>query len=483
MIIGCCRVSSREQQINSEALAQQIARVRPHCDRLIVEVQSGASRSRPKFKELESLIRSGEAKKIVCTRLDRLTRSLRQLQNFLDLVERYGVEVQCLDDDFDLTTATGRFHANIVGSVAEMESAMLSERVRHGWAYFRKQGKIHSPAFGYRVTAENKLEIDHDPFVCLIKGKQVLSRYQIARMLVDWYINPPEDGNGRKRRSLRRTIELLNEKFGIQVLTAHKGRNAHGQLRFSPAGLRDWLSNPALRGHTAYLKKRNGQRLPPSQWLVERDTHEPLITQSEAERIALILEGNKNQNFSGKSAQRFPASGLVRCLRCRGTCYTQSGNRGKTPGYNYYYQCSRWTTKACDQNRMIRIEKVESAIIEALVSEAEVIARGYEISQEDNPVTPPEVVELQQSLEALEKLPYNPAIEQSKAALKGQLEETLQRLYHSNVDRGQRALKLSALSDHQRWGSLGAEEKMQLFRYFVKAAWLDNGEIVRVDLH
>ena len=481
-VIGYCRVSSREQFVNSEALTQQKVRVRPHCDRLIVDVESGSSRRRPGFTEIEKLIAQGLVRKVVCTRLDRLTRSLAHLQRFLELVAANNVEVVCLDDNFDLTTATGRFHANIIGSVAEMEAAMLSERVKHGWAYFRQQKKIHSPPFGYRINGQNYLELDHEPFVCLIESRECFSRYQVARMLIDWYIDPPLDSNGRKRRSLRRVIELLNKTFGIQVLTTYKGRASYGALRFSASGLRDWLDNPVLRGHTAYLKKsnKNSQRKQKEEWLVERGTHEALITEDESRMIENFSRSNTFQNAKGQNKRKLPASGLIRCARCRGVCYSQSGSRGKQPGKNYYYQCHRWSSKACDQKTMIRVEKAEAAIVDALLKEAEELKQSYAIPEEGN-VIPPKVLELQASLEALERLPYNPALEESKAALQRQIQETYAQLQDSKLNQKERASQLRQIGDRAQWEAMDPDEKMVLFHHFVSAAWLESGEIIGVD--
>lgn len=473
MIIGYCRVSSREQQVNSDALEQQKNRVKPHCDRLILDVESGSSRKRPGFKELESLIVSGRCRMVICTRIDRLTRSLSHLQRFFDLVAQHDVLVKCLDDNFDLTTATGKFHANIIGSVAEMESSMLSERVKHGWAYFRQQRKVHSPPFGYRVNAENRLELDHEPFVCLIKPREELSRYQIARRLVEWYLAP--------KSSLRNAVKQLNEVFGIQVLTTHKGRCPHGSLRFSTAGLGNWLDNPALLGHTAYLKTKERRRLNKNEWLLEKNTHEPLITEAEEKAIAFKLKRNCFSSYENKTERRFPASGLVRCHLCGGSCYLQSGGGSKPKKYNYYYRCHRWGSRSCDQQKMVRTEKVEAAIIDALVKQARLIAADYHDSPNKTSINP-KVLELQKSLESLEKLPYNLAIEQSKTALRNEIRELKLAGDRTAIDKTDRELLLRGLSDRQFWENANPEDKAELFHYFIKNVWIDEGEVLSIDL-
>lgn len=217
MIVGYCRVSSREQLTNSEALAQQRARVAPYCDEIIEDIKPRTMVNRPGFERVKELVIAGVCKKIVCTRLDRLG-TLSMIPQVLELHNKYGCEIVCLDDEFNPSTATGRFHANIVASVAQMEVEMLSERVRHGINYFKSQGKTHSAPFGYRITRDNRLELDHEPYLCLLDSSKTLSRYDIARMIIGWYLNPPPDEKGRRRSSLIRTVQLLNETLGIQNL-------------------------------------------------------------------------------------------------------------------------------------------------------------------------------------------------------------------------------------------------------------------------
>lgn len=481
MIIGYCRVSSREQLANSEALKQQKARVEPHCDRIIVDITPRSTLSRPGWEEIKRLVISGECTKIVCTRIDRLG-TLTLIPQIIEFQTDYGCNIQCLDDDFDLSTATGRFHANIVGSVAQMEVEMLSERVRHGWSYFRKQKKIHSPAFGYRVNGENRLEVDHSPFVCLISSKKAYSRYQIARLLIEWYIDPPPDLKGRRRSSLQRVLELLNTTFGVQVLTTHKGRAAYGALRFSKGGLSGWFDNPALSGHTAYLKKRDGQRQKKKDWVIERNTHEPIITEAEAEAIARLKKTNRFQAHEPRTKRRFAISGLVKCKRCGAVCYLQSGSRGKQPGYNYYYQCQRWTIKACSNKKMVRVEKAEDALIDALVDRAEILADWYALG---DPIKkndfPPEILELQDSLDALERLPFNPAIEESKLQLQKQINEATILHSEENKQAIARDEMLAELNDRRFWSDADNDTKLKLYNAFASAIWVDDGEIVGVD--
>lgn len=482
MIIGYCRVSTKEQQLNSEALEQQKARVSPHCDRLIVDVESGRSPKRLGFAEIEVLIRRGQCTELVCTRIDRLTRSLGHLQKIIELASKHGCKIHCLDDKFDLSTAAGRFHANIIGSVAEMESAMLAERISHGMAYRRQQLKVNRAPFGYRLNAESRLELDREPFLCLLRTKEAYSRYQMARMLVGWFLDPPIDKNGVKRRSMRRAVAIYNEEFGLQYGKRTRAKQLF-DISFTAVGFGHWLKTPTICGHTVYGMQVGKKKQPRDKWQIIRNTHPRIVTEEEEAAIFDYLKKNKRQSFDPNTKKPRALTGLLRCARCGAMLRLESSARGKTPGRNYYYRCPRYEERSCTVRKMIRIEKAERAIVDALVDRAEKIAKWY---QNGDPIdllpAPQEVVELRASLDALEKLPYNPAIESSKTSIRVQIEELLSKHELQSKTLAEKERVLAGLTSRKFWEEADPETKSRLYGGFVVVAWVDSGEVVRVEL-
>ena len=138
--IGYCRVSSREQSENSAALEQQKARVKDAgAEEILVDVESGRSAredERPEFQRLMRLVEQQRVEKVIVTRLDRLSRALPTLRRVVDTFQTSGVDLVALDDSVDMSTAKGKFHLNILGALAEMESDHLSERIKHGHSRF-----------------------------------------------------------------------------------------------------------------------------------------------------------------------------------------------------------------------------------------------------------------------------------------------------------------------------------------------------------
>ena len=79
---------------------------------------------------------------LVVWKLDRLSRSLKDLLVLLEKVQLAGAGFRSLTESIDTTTAAGRMMMQIVGSFAEFERAMLRERTRNGLLAARSEGRI-----------------------------------------------------------------------------------------------------------------------------------------------------------------------------------------------------------------------------------------------------------------------------------------------------------------------------------------------------
>ena len=213
-VIGCARVSSREQAENSHALEQQISRLEAAgCSLIFSDVESGTKDKRPGLAEVMERVRDRQCREVVVTRLDRLTRSLPTLRKLIDEFQNYDVNLRALDDAIDLSTAAGKFHLNMLGALAEMEVDRLSERVRHGWHHLRTRKVAMHPPFGY-IKVDDTHQLDHAAFLCRLDSKQPMSRAAIAREIVDTFF---------EKKTLRLCLREINSRYGIQTF-AHDGK-------------------------------------------------------------------------------------------------------------------------------------------------------------------------------------------------------------------------------------------------------------------
>lgn len=79
---------------------------------------------------------------VVVWKLDRLSRSLKDLLLILDKIDQAGAGFRSLTEAVDTTTAAGRMLMQMLGSFAEFEREMIRERTRAGLAAAREQGRI-----------------------------------------------------------------------------------------------------------------------------------------------------------------------------------------------------------------------------------------------------------------------------------------------------------------------------------------------------
>jgi site-specific DNA recombinase len=484
-ILGYARVSSREQAENSHALEQQIERLRAAgANEILADVESGSRNDRIFFNRIVELVKTRAVDEVIVTRLDRLTRSLPTLRKVLNDFDKFGVSLKALDDSINTSTAAGKFHLNILGALAEMEVDRLSERVQHGWAHLRDRKVAMNPPFGY-IKVNDRHQLDHSPFLCLLNGQVERSKAEIAREIVEAYL---------EKQTLRMALRVINERYGIQTFANRDqqgqkkgGRVARDMFRFSPGGLRNWLTNPVLQGHTCYLRRRNGQQRDRSQWDIWHDTHpdQRLISDEEAQQIDSILKHNRVVRGYGSTALKYPLSGLVFCGECRSACYSTYGRKNyKHPerGHNYYYQCKNWRLRSCSQKSAVRMEIAEQAVIEALTKRAATVADLAELPTD--PQEPLELKELRNQLAQLEAIPgHNPAIEIARLELRQQIENFQHRVeQQSTVDETKRQLLLQIFGDQLYWKTLLDEEKRDVYRALVDRIVIKNGQVERVEL-
>lgn len=113
-----------------------------------------SGKPRPAYRDLLAAIEAGTVGAVLAWHPDRLHRSPKELESFIDLVERRGTAVQTVTAGaYDLTTPTGRMQARIVGNVARFESEHKSERLRRKMDELVAAGQPHvggGRPFGYR---------------------------------------------------------------------------------------------------------------------------------------------------------------------------------------------------------------------------------------------------------------------------------------------------------------------------------------------
>lgn len=152
MLLGYARVSKS----NDQQTAPQLRALRDAgCKKIFEESASGGRWDRPELHRLLGQLREGDT--LVVWKLDRLSRSLKDLLVILERVEAAGAKFRSLTEAVDTSGPAGRMVMQMLGAFAEFERAMIRERTKAGLREARAKGR--TPGRKPRLTAAQEKEI------------------------------------------------------------------------------------------------------------------------------------------------------------------------------------------------------------------------------------------------------------------------------------------------------------------------------------
>ena len=161
--IGYVRVSTLDQADNGVSCDMQTSKIRAMAevqDADLVEIITDAGASaktlrRPGMQKVLDLVTAGAVDAVIVYKLDRLTRSVKDLGELLDLFERHGVTLVSVCEALDTGTAAGRLVLNVMGSVAQWEREVVAERTREALASMKADGRrVGNVPFGYETAGD-----------------------------------------------------------------------------------------------------------------------------------------------------------------------------------------------------------------------------------------------------------------------------------------------------------------------------------------
>lgn len=134
--IGYARVSTRDQ--HPEAQTERLKAA--GCTRVYVDHgASGAKASRPEWDKALDRLEPGDT--LVCVKLDRIGRSVRNLVDVVADLGKRGVDLVVLDQAIDTTTPGGRLVFHVLAAIAEFERELIIERTKDGLAATTARGR------------------------------------------------------------------------------------------------------------------------------------------------------------------------------------------------------------------------------------------------------------------------------------------------------------------------------------------------------
>src|SRR6185369_14469707 len=105
----------------------------------------------------------GKVQAVIVAKLDRLTRSVKDLCELLELFERKKIALISVAESLDTGSAAGRLVITIMGAVSQWEREAIGERTREVLRHKRSLGeRVGNIAYGFRLASDG-LHVDVEP--------------------------------------------------------------------------------------------------------------------------------------------------------------------------------------------------------------------------------------------------------------------------------------------------------------------------------
>jgi site-specific DNA recombinase len=333
------RVSTEEQAKEGFSIATQKEKLTDLCklhewnifDYYIDDGYSAKDLNRPDMQRLLKDIKNRSFDIIVVYKLDRMVRSVYYLNELLQVFEKSNVRFNSMTEHFDTTSANGRMMINIIGTLAQWEREVNSERTYVNMMQKHEQGQRNGgrAPFGYELNDEGNLAINED-----------------------------------EAKWVRWMFESFHTK-GKKMITEHLNKNSirtrTGAL-WNTSAVDYVITNPVYYGALRWnYRTKQGNRTY-EEVIIEGD-HPPIVTKEVYDDIKKVRKSRKNTGW--KSRTSYPFSSVLYCHRCGKSM--SGAKRKKADGSDYrFYKCSgRFEYKVCDMP-VIAEDTIEQVFLESL---------------------------------------------------------------------------------------------------------------------
>lgn len=299
------RVSTEDQSRFGHSLDEQEEKLKQLCEFKDYEIYkvyreegvSAKNMERPKFQEMIEDMKNGKINKIVVYKLDRLTRSIKDLESICTMLEEYNCSLESVAEEINTDTANGKFFIRMLTILAQLEIERTSERTKFGLVGAAKKGHLSGrPPLGYK-----KIDNDKGIFIDEVQA-------DVVRRIFKLYL----DG-----MAVNSICKLFNEE---EILNRKWPTTTVDKI----------LSNQIYIGNMEYGKRTDNTTQ------IFEDVVPSIIDKTTFECVQKRKEKNL-KNFTRKLTYIFMQK--IKCPRCNkimGGCSSTSKNNEK----HLYYKCA-----------------------------------------------------------------------------------------------------------------------------------------------
>lgn len=339
------RVSTQEQADEGFSLDAQLHRLRAYCESqgwTIADIYtdegiSAKDTDRPELQRMFADIQAGKIDVVLVYKLDRLTRSVHDLYDMLNLFDKHKVGFKSSTEVFDTTTAMGRLFITIVGALAQWERETIGERSRFGQAQMVREGRYfgHTAPYGYELR-------DGLLYINPIESP-------VVRLIFDLYLG----GNGTSR-----IVKHLND-------PSNNVPHPRGSETWSMKVVMGIVKNEVYAGYVRYGNKTKGK--PGKEFVLAKSDHEPIVSEDDFDRAQQLVKTRRTAPARSGTGVH-PLVGVLRCGLCGGPMIgrtERAGTSGRVNEYHGYMCNTRRHHRTCDM-KMWKQDVVEFAVVEEI---------------------------------------------------------------------------------------------------------------------
>jgi site-specific DNA recombinase len=311
-----------------------------HINSFVDDGYSAKDLKRPAMQRLIKAAKNNEFDVVVFYKLDRLVRSVSDLDKLLKIFDANNIAIRSVTEPFDTTTAMGRFLITLVAAIAQWERETISERVVVNMKKKATLGERNGgrAPFGYRLK-DRQLEIFED------EAKHVREMFRL-------YIS----GHGI------RAIVLYLQQFGVNKDIKTISR---------------WIENPVYAGKLRWGKNSKMEAI-----IINSDVIPPIIDE---ETFFKAQEFRNKRAMEGKKATSpYHFSGVLRCARCGGPL---SGYYKKARGTKHYLCINKKNKGTCDLPQFTEAALTKTFLDELTTDDPEQflqLSKNFNIDQKEN---------------------------------------------------------------------------------------------------
>ena len=270
---------------------------------------------RPSINRLIEDVKSGKVNNVLIYKLDRLTRSVKDLINLIELFEEHNCSFNSVTEKLDTSNAVGRMFIKIIGIFAEFERENLAERVAFGYEQKTREGNYtncngvngYDYIVGSGELVVNELEKD------------------IVNRVFDLYLE------GTSMLKIAKT-------FNQENVPSKRGGD------WSQSTIKSILTNPLYIGKIRYGVGKKSQ----NKAFKVNGKQENIIDKEKFYKAQQVMEKRKLFNNKKYPSERAYFTTALRCSKCGAKFHPKMSKKENSDTYYITYYCNNKQLSRCD---------------------------------------------------------------------------------------------------------------------------------------